>query len=66
VLDDTGKITGARLKHAAESGGIMPPAGTLTTTKAWAPCPSPRAGLSAGTLKIRRRHRTVHNVHRTA
>ncbi|MBG6073278.1 MULTISPECIES: leucine--tRNA ligase [unclassified Polaromonas] len=29
VLDDTGKITGARLKHAAESGGIMLPAGTL-------------------------------------
>ena len=29
VLDDTGKITGARLKHAAESGGVMLPAGTL-------------------------------------
>jgi len=29
VLDDTGKIIGAQLKNAVESGGIMLPAGTL-------------------------------------
>ena len=29
VLDDAGKVTGARLKHAVESGGITLPAGTL-------------------------------------
>ena len=29
VLDDSGKITGARLKKAVESGGITLPAGTL-------------------------------------
>ncbi|MBG6076668.1 leucine--tRNA ligase [Polaromonas sp. CG_9.11] len=29
VLDDTGKITGARLKNAVENGGILLPAGTL-------------------------------------
>ena len=29
VLDDAGKVTGARLKHAVESGGLTLPAGTL-------------------------------------
>ena len=42
VLDDGGKVIGAKLKNAV--GDL--PVGTPSTTKAWAPCPSPRTTVS--------------------
>jgi leucyl-tRNA synthetase len=44
VLDEGGKIVGAKLKNAVGDGLL--PVGTPSTTRAWAPCPSPRTTAS--------------------
>ena len=42
VLDEAGKIIGAKLKNEADSADGQLPVAHPSTTRAWAPCPNPR------------------------
>ena len=46
VFDDAGKIIGAKLKVEVDSADGMLPWARPSTTRAWAPCPSPRTTVS--------------------